>query len=244
MPHSAADWSREFGLANIREGLAALIDNAAPGAAERIMTDSAAFLELIAVSELVNKESAIILREMITAARKAGISWEQIGSELGLSRNEAMERFTAKDSTALALIGTRNIDSGYLPNDTRLILEIKSGEMPVLTEIEKYGWHLIAFDETSWTIEKSDHQWEHRRTVRKKAPGADWHRIGGQAELYDEGLVIFGYIYWKRPLAAPALPGEPHNQAYLKAKAAWVEPVEPIAALVRLAAKPRIFDRA
>ena len=225
MPETAGDWSLEFGLPVVREGLAKVIDNATPGLAERVMTNPAAFLELIAITELVSKEADTILKETVLAARKAGISWEQIGTELGLSRAEAMERFTANRAAVQAMqhsqVAQADMVAGAtgalvvastIPNGTRLVIGPVVNDMAFLDDVGKWGWHGIACDAESWTIEKSDQQWENKMTIRKKPPSPEWQQAGKW------GVVT----YWKRPLGTPSLVGEPANQQYIKARMGYI----------------------
>jgi len=224
MPETAGDWSREFGLPAVREGLAKVIDNATPGLAERVMNSPAAFLELIAITELVSKEADTILKETVLSARKAGISWEQIGTELGLSRAATMERFTVKEPDAhvlqqsqIAPTPTAAEMATAIPIGSRLVISSVVNDMKFLDEVGKYGWHGIACDGESWTIEKSEQQWENTMTFRKKAPGPDWQQAGK-----------WGVTYWKRPLGTPALAGEPANQQYIKARMGYIGKWAPV----------------
>ncbi len=48
---------------------------------------------LVAAAALVQQESGFALQRWVSAARRAGVSWEQLGGTLGVSRQAAQQRF-------------------------------------------------------------------------------------------------------------------------------------------------------
>ena len=74
-------------------------------------------------------------------------------------------------------------------------------EMRVLERAGRYGWHGVAFGPMYFLVEQSDEQWEHHRSYVGAGPlraGDGWQRIG---------TLWFPWVYYKRPLGVPPLPG-------------------------------------
>jgi hypothetical protein len=75
--------------------------------------DPEVLLNLVRVVSAVSDDAARSLRDSVTAARSAGVSWDAIGSVLGTSRQAAQQRFAepkgatsrTADSTRRAIIG-------------------------------------------------------------------------------------------------------------------------------------------
>jgi hypothetical protein len=51
--------------------------------------------DLLQVLRMVEETSASALRDVVFVARKEGMSWDQIGKRLGVSRQAAWERYGA-----------------------------------------------------------------------------------------------------------------------------------------------------
>ena len=77
--------------------------------------------------------------------------------------------------------------------------------MEQLNEWGRHGWHSVGFGPLFHDVEHSTTQWEHRRAVigsrkARELEAEGWERIG---------TMWFPWIYLKRPIDRPAVPGEP-----------------------------------
>ncbi|MET0821036.1 MAG: hypothetical protein ABWY58_08720 [Aeromicrobium sp.] len=165
-----------------------------PSLERRLDTEPAAHLDLVKLTRRAHDETNQLLRSAVTSARAAGSSWEAIGSALGMTRQAAQQRFGHKASAAT---GT---------DDHRQLVGLTAfNEMEQLELWGRHGWHSIGFGPLFHDVERSETQWEHKRAVvgsrRARDLEADgWDRIGS---------TWFPWVYFKRPLPLPALPGEP-----------------------------------
>lgn len=139
-------------------------------------------------------ETNRLLHDAVSSARAAGWSWESIGSALGMSRQAAQQRF-----------GRRPAAAQETGEHRQLVGLSAFSEMDQLDEWGRHGWHSIGYGPLFHDVEKSDVQWEHKRAVIGSRKARDletegWERIG---------TMWFPWVYFKRHLDLPAVPGEP-----------------------------------
>jgi hypothetical protein len=169
-----------------------------PSLEGRLETEPSAHLDLVQLTRRAHDETSRLLRSAVTSARAAGSSWEAIGSALGMSRQAAQQRFGRKASDTPA-------DELPAGEHRQLVGLTAFSEMEQLDLWGRHGWHSIGFGPLFHDVEKSATQWEHKRAVVGSRKARDletegWQRIGS---------MWFPWVYFKRPLSLPALPGEP-----------------------------------
>lgn len=183
----------------LRDHLAAALDAAAPGLAERLDTDPQAHLDLVAVARDAQAETDVLLRATVDSARSAGCTWDQIGGVLGMTRQAAQQRYGRRTEDAAT-------DAG--PHTMTLAPLSAFNEMRVLERAGRHGWHSIGYGPLFHVVTRSEHQWQHARTtVLSGAPSGDgWQKIG----------TGWGWwAYYARPLKTSALPGPDDVRALL-----------------------------
>jgi len=87
--------------------------------AESLPQDPLEALSVLADSEV---ELDRIRRDRVVAARAAGVSWQQIGDALGVSRQSAWENFAADAKAALVASAAAN---DVLPEDDAVKLAVE-----------------------------------------------------------------------------------------------------------------------
>jgi len=213
----------------MHDGIEQLIDSLTPGIAGRMATDASAFDDVIAVHDMAVAVTEQLLLETVTAARSAGRTWTQIGEVLGISRQEAQQRFTgvgavgngfsADDELApnMGIVAaTNSTDVASAINTERRIVRglpfSGAKSVAALNEAGKYGWHSVKAITNEWgthaihEVTKDNQQWEHLSTgIFKKMP-AGWIRVDSPR--------WWGVSYWTRPLGTPALPGNVDPQTF------------------------------
>lgn len=222
MPESPRDWTIEYAHGLFRTGIEQLVDNAAPGLTDRLANDAAAWDELIGVTNLAVIESESLLRETVIAARNAGRTWTQIAAALGISRGEALTRFSAQTETANT--GTAPTESATEVSDDaeiadpllsrQMVRDMPFYSVDPLNDAGKYGWHSVrvttndSITGVNHLMEPDTQQWEHACRVPRKR-----REVEGWQKLKVDGPVV-GINYWTRPLGIPALPGKPEPQRF------------------------------
>ena len=157
--------------------------------------DADSHLLMVAASTVAAEEASRLLRQSITGARAAGISWEALGRLLGISRQAAQQRF-----------GT---PSPPVPGEspTRRVLKPLHAfnEMDVLAKEGLRGWHVVDYGYLFHLVEASSQQWEHRRLW--------WPSRRRRRAMEEQGwqLVVPSdfdspWAYYKRPLDSPTAP--------------------------------------
>ncbi|WP_209559999.1 hypothetical protein [Frigoribacterium sp. PvP032] len=174
--------------ATIRDGIATIISEIEPGIRQALDNDRDAYLRLIAVAAEIDAEAGGTLRDSVLSARAAGLSWENVGDVLDISRQAAQQRF-----------GTP-----ALPADGRVLRMhpvTAFDEMERLDEVGKHGWHSVGFGTLYHDLVHTDRQWEHRRVSvfgsRSALEAEGWQRIG---------TMWIPWAYYARPTDKPALP--------------------------------------
>jgi hypothetical protein len=165
-----------------------------PTIERRLETEPQAHLDLAVLTHRAHEEAGRLLRSAVSSARAAGWSWEAIGSALGMSRQAAQQRW-----------GRRPVPIPGTAEHRQLVGLTAFNEMDQLQEWGRHGWHSVGYGPGFHDVEKSPTQWEHRRAVigsrkARELEARGWERIG---------TMWFPWTYLKRPVDAPAEPGEP-----------------------------------
>ena len=173
-----------------------------PTLERRLDTDPQAHLDLVVVARRAHDETNKLLRAAVSSARAAGWSWEAIGSALGMSRQAAQQRFGHKAEVVPEVAVGPPPPAG---EHRQLVGLTAFSEMDQLNEWGRHGWHSIGYGPLFHDVEKSPNQWEHKRAVIGSRKARDleaegWERIGS---------MWFPWVYLKRQLDRPAVPGEP-----------------------------------
>lgn len=177
------------GESMLRERLSEVIAEAVPDASERLNTDPAVYLELVARTAQARGLTDGLLRSAVSAARGGGHSWEAIGQTLGMSRQAAQQRFGLGQQTPVG--------------EARRLSPLSAfNEMEVLDRAGRYGWHSVGFGVLYHDLEQDEQQWEHLRAVvfthsRRTLEAQGWQRVG-------DGW--FPWVYYARPTGKTALP--------------------------------------
>jgi hypothetical protein len=172
----------------IRDGIAAIITAVDPTIDDKLSSDRAAYLRLIAIAAHIDTEAGETVESSITSARAAGVSWEQIGEVLHISRQAAQQRFGQSTPAAGSDIWRMTPVNAF-------------DEMERLNEAGRHGWHSVAFGTLYHDLAPSEQQWEHRRvsvfTSRHALDVDGWQKVG---------TMWFPWAYYARPTEMRALP--------------------------------------
>jgi len=174
----------------LRHALSDAIAAADPSLAGRLEHDPNSYLDLIDLTARSAEEIAKLLQLAVTSARQAGLSWDRIGQQLGMSRQAAQQRFG------------RVVDGVVTPSsgEIRRISPLTAfDEMEELAAAGRTGWHSIGYGMYFHDLIRSDEQWEHLRVVafassRRAMESEGWHRIGS---------MWFPWAYYARPTGKP-----------------------------------------
>lgn len=154
------------------------------------------WLSLIERASIANSDTSTILSQAVLSARAAGVSWEAIGSRLGMTRQAAQQRF-GKGSTPG--------DVAIEPDRRRVTGLTAFNEIAELNRLGAWGWHSVGNGPLYHDVERDDVQWEHRRVIGFLAHADELQRDG----WVQAGTPWFPWVYWARPTKKPALPGSP-----------------------------------
>lgn len=177
----------------IRKGIASVVNQVDPGLAAAVESnaDPLSCLRLIAITSELSAEVDESLRGAVDSARGAGLSWEQIGATLNVTRQAAQQRFRA----------TAHSETG--PVVWHMSPVTSFDEIARLNEAGRYGWHSVGFGTLFHDLVRTGEQWEHRRvgilSSRQALDGDGWQKIGG---------MWFPWAYYARPTGAVALSGD------------------------------------
>lgn len=173
---------------SLRDALAEALSDCA-GVDPNTDADARSLMALVVLTARAEGELRVLLREAVASARAAGASWEAVGTELGMTRQAAQQRFGLTDTIGM-------------PTGRRVLGPVTAlTEMAELRLAGQRGWHSVEFSALRHVIEPSATQWEHRRvtmlgTARARLEREGWQVIG----------TWFPWVYLKRDLGIPALP--------------------------------------
>jgi hypothetical protein len=142
------------------------------------------YLRAVTLAEVVSDEARTALARWVAAARRAGASWSDIGTRLGISKQAAQQRFGKPD-------GGNALEDG---ETIRLGGANAFNEMAMLAAEGDKGHELVATNILSLTFRKTDRQWEYRRVS-----GAAGRKL--EAEGWTLASTWFPFRYYKRAAA-------------------------------------------
>lgn len=111
------------------------------------------FTEALLVASLVADEGRLGLHRWVAAARRAGLSWTDIGKALGISKQAAQQRFGA------ALLEEDTVRAGMIVRNGATAFN----EMRILEEEGRLGNELVGTGLLELTFRRTDHVWEYCR---------------------------------------------------------------------------------
>ncbi len=216
---------------HLRAHLSEAIAHTDPTLRDRLHTEPAAYLDLVALTARARDETDALLRLAVAGARAAGCTWEAVGGALGMTKQAAHQRFGTVDDDAAAAddgapggagVGTEaapeavaGAGSAVDPDDPdgrihRISWLNTFTEMKALENAGRYGWHLIGIGSGTVIVRKSDVQWEHQRVFASRSAARALEAQGWTRCC----PASFPHSYYKRPTGEPALP-EPADDGYL-----------------------------
>jgi hypothetical protein len=146
----------------------------------------AEFRDVIEAASIVANEAGVALQRWVTAGRRQGMSWSDIGEVLGISKQAAQQRFRT-DLEA---------DDVADPDQVEVRLGASAfNEERILEQAGRAGNELVRVGLFSLGFRKSSRVWEYRRVVAVNPPLTD-------AKLAEAGWVYvaswFPFHYFKR----------------------------------------------
>jgi hypothetical protein len=131
--------------------------------------DPEVLLRLVRVVSALNDDASRSLRDSVSAARNAGVSWDAIGTVLGTSRQAAQQRFADPRTNSASSANSAGADSP--DSEKRVLLGVNLfNEMEALQREGRDGWILVAALAGSLEFERSNTALEYRRarSLRKQ----------------------------------------------------------------------------
>lgn len=89
------------------------------------------YLDLVEAAAVATEESDLSLKRWVSASRRAGASWEQIGAALGVSRQAAQKRFG------------ESFDDSVAPSEKRVRGVTAFNEVSVLADEGAAGYEVV-----------------------------------------------------------------------------------------------------
>lgn len=158
------------------------------------VTSAEAYRDLVEAAAVVESEANLSLSRWVDGARRAGLSWAEIGEVLGTSRQAAQQRFGHGDGPAPGVVdGALIVRKGVTAFN----------EVEVLREEGLAGREVLGASWLTLHFRQTDRRWENRRVVslRRSQPIEAM-----TAEGWEHVFSWYPYLYFKRPLRddAPA----------------------------------------
>ncbi len=128
------------------------------------------FADAIVAAHLVADESRLGLHRWVDAARRAGLSWADIGDSLGITKQAAQQRFKAPDR-----------DDEMIVDDSMEVIRFGAtafNEMRMLREEGQKRHELVRTGALTLVFRRSDHAWEYRRRVGAVLMMAEMKKTG------------------------------------------------------------------
>lgn len=144
------------------------------------------FATAVTAAVVVADESRHTLQRWIDAARRAGLSWSEIGTAMGISRQAAQQRFGSMEDDEQGAAEEITVYGATTFNEVRLL----SDEGAKGHELVRTGFLKLVF-------RASQLRWEHARVVAAspvhasaQLDGSSWQHVSSW----------FPFHYFKRPL--------------------------------------------
>lgn len=155
--------------------------------------DADGYRALVEAAAIVADESDGSLRNWVGAARRAGLSWEDIGTTLGVSRQAAQKRFApgeSQDRGALWDVATPS------PGQRTRTGVTAFNEVEVLREEGAAGNRVVGAGFGRLFFEQTDRPWENVRVVslRRGRPISEM-----EADGWTHVFSWYPYTYFTRP---------------------------------------------
>ncbi|MDJ0277288.1 hypothetical protein QLH51_10830 [Sphingomonas sp. 2R-10] len=140
------------------------------------------FADAIVAAHVVADEARLGLHRWIDAARRADMSWTEIGDTLGISKQAAQQRFRrlANDSEDGEADGATFVRTGATAFN----------EMRILAEEGRRGNELIALGVLTLILRPGDRVWEYCRRI---GTGSDSVRLEAQGWTHVASYLPFHY---------------------------------------------------
>ncbi|ANH37831.1 hypothetical protein I601_1392 [Nocardioides dokdonensis FR1436] len=153
-------------------------------------------LAIVRRSAQAEQEVRRLLGQAVSAARASGHSWAALGSELGMSRQAAQQRFGTMPGAG----GPDELEGG--PHGTveeRWLGPVTAfDEMAELALAGRLGWRTVGAGMLRHRVRRTSTQWEHRRVV--------W--VGATSRYEQDGWEVavraFPWVYLVRDTGRPA----------------------------------------
>ncbi|MGO1165496.1 MAG: hypothetical protein ACTMHL_02645 [Janibacter sp.] len=150
-------------------------------------------LAIVRRTALAEAEVDALMRQAVGAARGAGHSWATLGSELGMSRQAAQQRFGDRKEVA-----GEDADQG----EERWLGPVTAfDEMAELEIAGRQGWRTVGAGMLKHRVRRTSTQWEHRRIVWT-GPLRRWEDEG-----WEVAIRAFPWVYLVRDTGLPAEEG-------------------------------------
>ncbi|MCP5396924.1 MAG: hypothetical protein H6918_09365 [Sphingomonadaceae bacterium] len=141
------------------------------------------YLQAVVLAAIVADESRAGLGRWVSASRRAGASWSEIGDTLGISKQAAQQRFSQSGDP---LQGSDDIGNSFLTISGAHAFN----EMGILRDEGEKGRELVRIGMLTLTFRQTPDRWEYRRIT------------GGSEALEREGWQFvagwFPFRYYKR----------------------------------------------
>lgn len=147
------------------------------------------FADAIVAAHLIADEGRIGLHRWIYAARRAGLSWSDIGDALGVTKQAAQQRFKSLER-----------DEEMDVQDGEEVIRLGATAFNEMWMLHKAGdkcLELVRIGALTLVFRRSDHAWEYRRRVGASPAMAEMEEAGW---TYVSSWLPFHYF--KRPLAS------------------------------------------
>lgn len=151
---------------------------------------SADFEHLIDAASVVADESGESLRRWVHAGKHAGLSWADIGSVLGISRQAAQQRFSSPNTfLGVGLVGAEG-DGLILRSGMNAF-----NEVAVLEEEGTKGNELVGAAPFKLFFTPRGRQWENIRVTAVRRASVIKHY---EAEGWTHALTWYPFVYFTR----------------------------------------------
>ena len=148
--------------------------------------DLDAHLALVRASATAEAEVRAILQRSVTAARAGGASWALIGTQLGMTRQAAQQRFGGA------------VESTPAGDAERWLGPVTAfDELDELALAGRAGWRTVEAGVLAHRMVRTDTQWEHRRILWRTSLASE------EAAGWVVGCRAFPWIYLVRDLGIP-----------------------------------------
>lgn len=142
-----------------------MLDGIAAAVLGRVEADEPGSLALVGRAARAERITGDLLQQAVDSARAGGATWQDVGDELGMSRQAAHKRFGGQPD---------DVDGP----DERLIGPVTAfDEMRELRLAGEAGWRTVGCGFLNHRVVRTDTQWEHRRVVWPAGspdPDSDW----------------------------------------------------------------------